>query len=411
MTALDRNFAPTSRLADSGPSHRVPAATRVLLALLRRLEHGELHVRLPDGTLHRFGEVSGAPAVLAIANWRVAADTLMGGDVAFAEGYMRGDWDTPDLERLLGVIARNQAALERAVFGRGLTTWLARLKHLLRANTKRQARRNILAHYDLGNDFYRLWLDPTMTYSSGCYEGDHTRTLEQAQQAKYRRMLDALRLPAGAHILEIGCGWGGFAELAAREGYRVTGLSLSDAQTAYARDRVARAGLGDRVELRAQDYRDERGVYDGVVSIEMFEAVGERWWPAYFDRLRDALRPGGRACIQSITIDEAKFERYRRGTDFIQQYIFPGGMLASPARLTDEAERAGLECVGRSMFGADYARTLREWLAAFDARVEAVRALGFDERFVRCWRFYLAYCTAGFSARSIDVGHFTFVRS
>jgi len=411
MSTLERNFAHTPGRAAADSTFRARAPTRVLLALLRRLEHGELHVRLPDGTLHRFGEVSGAPAVLAIANWRVAADTLMGGDVAFAEGYMRGDWDTPDLERLLGVIARNQAALERAVFGRGLTTWLARLKHLLRANTRRQARRNIVAHYDLGNDFYRLWLDPTMTYSSGCYEGDPARTLEQSQHAKYRRMLDTLRLPAGAHILEIGCGWGGFAELAAREGYRVTGVSLSDAQTAFARERVARAGLGDRVELRVQDYRDERGVYDGVVSIEMFEAVGERWWPAYFAKLRDALRPGGRACIQSITIDEAKFERYRRETDFIQQYIFPGGMLASPTRLIAEAERAGLACVGRSMFGGDYARTLREWLAAFDARVEAVRALGFDERFVRCWRFYLAYCTAGFSTRSIDVGHFTFARS
>jgi len=200
MSTLERNFAHTPGRAAADSTFRARAPTRVLLALLRRLEHGELHVRLPDGTLHRFGEVSGAPAVLAIANWRVAADTLMGGDVAFAEGYMRGDWDTPDLERLLGVIARNQAALERAVFGRGLTTWLARLKHLLRANTRRQARRNIVAHYDLGNDFYRLWLDPTMTYSSGCYEGDPARTLEQSQQAKYRRMLDTLRLPAGAQL-------------------------------------------------------------------------------------------------------------------------------------------------------------------------------------------------------------------
>ncbi|HEX4884127.1 MAG TPA: cyclopropane-fatty-acyl-phospholipid synthase family protein [Casimicrobiaceae bacterium] len=409
MTAFDHELAAAS--PPLAPVAGMPAAARWLLALLRRLDHGMLHVRLPDGTLHRFGRTSdGPPAVLAIHAWRVAADTLKGGDIGFAEGYLRGDWDSPDLVRLLGVLAMNQQALERAFFAGGLTAWLLRLKHLRNANTKRQAKRNIAAHYDLGNAFYRLWLDRSMTYSAALFEGDQARPLEDAQRAKYERILRQVALPPGAHILEIGCGWGGFAEIAARAGYRVTGLSLSDAQTAYARERIARAGLAERVELRVQDYRDERGVYDGVVSIEMVEAVGERWWPAYFERVRAALRPGGRACLQSITIDEAKFDRYRRGTDFIQQFVFPGGMLPSPSRLLGEARRAGLHAEAPLMFGADYARTLRLWLDAFEANVAAVRGQGFDEHFVRCWRFYLAYCIAGFTTGSTDVGHFTFVR-
>jgi cyclopropane-fatty-acyl-phospholipid synthase len=411
MSSIERPLGVAHEVAMPRPTRGMPAAARVLLALLRRMRHGALHVVLPDGSMQHFGHASDEPpAVLVMHAWRVAGDALKGGDVGFAESYMRGDWDTPDLVRLLTVLAANQTELERAFFGRGLASWIARLRHLMNANTRRQARRNVVAHYDLGNDFYQLWLDPTMTYSSAYYGGDAHLTLAQAQTAKYQRMLDALRLAPGAHILEIGCGWGGFAELAAQAGYRVTGLSLSDAQTAYARARIARAGLGERVEFKVQDYRDERGIYDGVVSIEMVEAVGERWWPVYFAKVRDALKPGARACIQAITIIEAKFERYRRETDFIQQYIFPGGMLASATRLRAEAARAGLVPAGATTFGADYARTLLAWLAAFDANLGTVRAQGFDERFVRCWRFYLAYCTAGFATGSTDVGHFTFAR-
>ncbi len=245
----------------------------------------------------------------------------------------------------------------------------------------------------------------------GVFDGDRGKPLALAQQAKYERILAELALPAGAHILEIGCGWGGFAEVAARAGYRVTGLSLSDAQTAWARERLARAGLADRAEFRIEDYRDHRGTYDGVASIEMVEAVGERWWPTYFAKLRDALVPGGRACVQGITIAEARFPRYRRETDFIQQYIFPGGMLASPSRLVAEARHAGLEPAGEQRFGRDYAETLVRWLDAFDANAARIRAQGFDEPFVRCWRFYLAYCAAGFRTESTDVGHYTFVRA
>jgi cyclopropane-fatty-acyl-phospholipid synthase len=368
-------------------------------------------LRTPDGLSHRFGSGQGEAgrADLAFNDWRVAREVLTGGDVAFAEAYMDARWETPDLTALLTVLACNQQALERAFYGHAWQRTLFRLKHWLNANTRRQARRNIVAHYDLGNAFYGLWLDPTMTYSSALFGGDRTQPLAAAQQAKYVRILDELALPPGAHILEIGCGWGGFAEVAARAGYRVTGLSLSDAQTAYARERIARAGLADRVTLRVQDYRDERGTYDGAASIEMFEAVGEKYWPAYFATVRRALRRGGRACVQTITIADARFERYRTQSDFIQQYIFPGGMLASPSRFAAEAGDAGLDVAGTHAFGRDYAETLARWLAAFDAGADAVRAQGFDERFIRCWRFYLAYCIAGFASGSTDVAQYTLV--
>jgi cyclopropane-fatty-acyl-phospholipid synthase len=414
MTTLDRNLslpAAIAPIAKPRGRHRVPTTGRLLLALLARLERGSIVVETPDGASTWFGQHDADPAVLSIHDWRVARDTMQRGDIGFAEGYIAGHWDTPDLTRLLTLLAANQPALERAFYGRRAATWLLRARHWLNANTRRQARKNIVAHYDLGNDFYRLWLDETMTYSSALFDGNPGRPLALAQQAKYERILAELALPAGAHILEIGCGWGGFAEVAARAGYRVTGLSLSDAQTAWARERLARAGLADRAEFRIEDYRDHRGTYDGVASIEMVEAVGERWWPVYFAKIRDTLVRGGRACVQGITIAEARFARYRRETDFIQQYIFPGGMLPSPSRLVAEARHAGLEPAGERRFGRDYADTLVRWLDAFDANAARIRAQGFDEPFVRCWRFYLAYCAAGFLTESTDVGHYTFART
>ncbi|NDP41747.1 MAG: class I SAM-dependent methyltransferase [Aromatoleum sp.] len=415
MTSLD-NTACSPLSAPSGTARTAlpldaPASTRMLFALLLRLARGEVTIHTPAGTTHRFGPGHDAAGrgEFTFTDWRLARDVLTGGDVAFAEAYMDGRWETPDLTALLAVLAHNHAALEQAFYGRWWQQALFRLKHWLNANSKRQARKNVVAHYDLGNDFYRLWLDSTMTYSSAFFGNDLDHTLPAAQAAKYERILAELALRPSAHILEIGCGWGGFAEAAARAGHRVTALSLSDAQTAYARDRLAEAGFADRVEFRLQDYRDERGTYDAVVSIEMFEAVGEKWWPAYFRKLREALRPRGRACIQTITIAEGRFERYRTQSDFIQQYIFPGGMLASPSRLAAESERAGLDVAGALQFGRDYAETLKRWLAAFDARIGAVRAQGFDERFIRCWRFYLAYCAAGFSSGSTDVGQYTLV--
>jgi cyclopropane-fatty-acyl-phospholipid synthase len=419
MNLLEQTIqAPPSLKCRGIRSPRAPSTARLLLALLETLPQGSLVLHLPDGTTRSFGNAStdrssggDASASVTLHDWRVLADTLRRGDTGFAEGYISGLWDTPDLVRLLGLLARNQRKLDRACYGVGLARWLLRLRHLLNANTRRQAKRNIVSHYDLGNAFYRLWLDETMTYSAGLFEGDPSRSLEHAQRAKYARLLDQLALPRGAHLLEVGCGWGGFAELAARRGYRVTALSLSDAQTAYARERLQRERLAERVEFRVEDYRDVTGTYDGIVSIEMFEAVGERWWPTYFRKLHALLRPGGRAAIQSITIDDERFERYRRETDFIQQHIFPGGMLASRPRLLEVARAGGFRLLDAYAFGGDYARTLTRWLASFEAHLPAVRSLGFDEPFVRCWRFYLAYCIAAFEAGSTDVGHYTFARA
>ncbi len=397
---------------------RIPAAGRLLTALLNRLDVGSVEITTPEGAILRFGpggapapEAGSHPAKLVFHDWGIAGEALKGGDVAFAESYMEGRWDTPDLTQLLTVLAANQSSLERAFYGRWWSRSLLRLKHFLNANTKRQSRRNILAHYDLGNAFYQLWLDPTMTYSSALFDGRFDTGLGQAQHAKYARLLDELALDANADILEIGCGWGGFAETAARAGHKVTGISLSDAQTHFAQQRLARAGLATRAAAQLMDYRDVRGTFDGIASIEMFEAVGERYWPAYFRTIHDALRPGGRACIQTITIADDRFERYRTQSDFIQQYIFPGGMLASPARFVDVAKDAGLTLTRVHTFGRDYAETLKRWLALFDENTPAIRALGFEERFVRCWRFYLAYCAAGFDTGTTDVGQYTFTRA
>ena len=400
-------------------AHRasLPATGRLFFALLERMEFGALSLTTPDGITRRFGPGaaassparSGVEADLTMRDWKLCRDVVTGGDVAFAEAYMDGRWRTNDLTSLLTVIAFNQRALELAFYGSWWRQLAFRLKHLLRSNSKRGARKNIVAHYDLGNDFYRLWLDSTMTYSAAMFEGRAAGSLADAQNSKYARILSELRLQPGAHILEIGCGWGGFAEMAARAGHRVTALSLSDQQTAYARARIAQAGLADRVEFRIQDYRDVTGQFDGIASIEMFEAVGERYWPIYFQTVRGALKPGARAALQTITIADDRFEQYRQTSDFIQQFIFPGGMLASPSRFVGVARALGLEVDALLSFGHDYAETLRRWLAAFDTNVEAVRAQGFSQKFIRCWRFYLAYCAAGFASETTDVAQYTLV--
>ena len=384
----------------------LPFAARTVLGLFKRIAHGSLSVSLPDGRHLQFG--SGAPmASLAVHDWRVFREAMSGGDTAFAEAYLRGDWSSADPAILLTLLTRNRDAIERALYGGFWGGLLYRLKHLLNSNTRSGSQRNIAAHYDLGNEFYKLWLDPSMTYSSALFEAAPERTLQQAQEAKYRRILDRLAPLPGARIVEIGCGWGGFAEMAARDyACHVTGLTLSREQLAYATDRLARAGLADKAELRFQDYRDLSGQFDHVVSIEMFEAVGERYWPGYFRAVAAALRPGGRALIQSITIDDALFERYSKGTDFIQQYIFPGGMLPSPSRFRALAAAAGLQVNDACAFGPDYAETLRRWRADFMAALPAVRAQGFDERFIRMWEFYYCYCEAGFDSGCTDVYQF-----
>ncbi len=408
MNTLDTPFS------TGVPRASLPATARILFTLLERMDFGALTLTTPDGITRRFGPGGAVGALdgevdLTMRDWKLCGDVLTGGDVAFAEAYMEDRWHTSDLAALLTLIALNQRALEVAFYGRWWRQLVFRAKHVLRSNTKRRARRNIVAHYDLGNDFYRLWLDPTMSYSSALFEGDRSRSLSSAQEEKYERILHQLAPKEGARLLEIGCGWGGFAECAARAGCHVTAVSLSDAQTAYARERVVAAGLQSQLEFHIRDYRDMDGKFDGIASIEMFEAVGERYWPAFFRALRDALKPGARACVQTITIANDRFEQYRQTSDFIQQYIFPGGMLASPQAFEDHVDAAGLRVDGVHRFGHDYAETLKRWLAAFDANVDKVRAQGFDHRFIRCWRFYLAYCAAGFASETTDVAQYTLV--
>ncbi len=405
------------RRIDALDARRFPAAARFSLALLERLEHGRLAVTFPDGQRAAFGGGAGEPpADLQLASWSVFGAALTRGDIGFAESYIAGDWSSADLARLLSFFVRNRDAVETMIYGSFWGRLVYRLKHLLNRNTKAQARKNIAAHYDLGNTFYSLWLDPSMTYSSALLDAvdDPHRPLDnaelaQAQQAKYRRVLDELSLAPASRVLELGCGWGGFAEAAARDGHHVKGLTLSPAQLAHARSRLDRAGLAANLQL--QDYRDEQGTYDGVASIEMFEAVGEEYWPSYFATLSRCLAPGGRACVQTIVIDDRLFERYRRGTDFIQQYIFPGGMLPSPSAFAAQASAAGLAIVRQHAFGRAYARTLASWRQRFLGRLDAVRALGYDERFIRTWEFYLAYCEAAFAAGNTDVVQFTLARS
>ncbi|HEV2040052.1 MAG TPA: cyclopropane-fatty-acyl-phospholipid synthase family protein [Casimicrobiaceae bacterium] len=408
MNTLDSTLPANARSAS------LPATARILFTLLERMDFGALTLTTPDGITRRFGPGGAVGALdgevdLTLRDWKLCGDVLTGGDVAFAEAFMDDRWETSDLTALLTLIALNQRALEVAFYGRWWRQLVFRAKHLLRSNTKRRARRNVVAHYDLGNDFYGLWLDSTMSYSSALFGGDLSGSLASAQEAKYERVLQQLAPKEGAHLLEIGCGWGSFAECAARAGCRVTAVSLSDAQTAYARERVAAMGPQSNIDFCIKDYRDVAGQFDGIASIEMFEAVGERYWPAYFRAVREALKPGARACVQTITIANDRFEQYRQTSDFIQQYIFPGGMLASPDVFDMHVAAAGLEVDDVHRFGQDYAETLKRWVAAFDANVDKVRAQGFDHRFIRCWRFYLAYCAAGFASETTDVAQYTLV--
>jgi cyclopropane-fatty-acyl-phospholipid synthase len=391
-----------------------PAAARTVFALLKKLQHGTLDVQMPDGTQARFG--SGAAdqpkAALRLIDWRVCSAALKSGDIGFAEAFIDGHWTTPDLAALLRLFIANRDAMESVIYGTWWGSLMYRLKHLLHRNSRSGSRKNIHAHYDIGNSFYRLWLDETMNYSSALFEGDFSSPSVQAQTAKVRRALAECGLRAGDRVLEIGCGWGALAqEAAAGLGARVTGVTLSTEQLAFAQERMRRLGVAERADLRLQDYRDiSDGPYDAVASIEMFEAVGREYWSSYFQTVHRQLKPGGRACIQTITIRDDLFERYLKSTDFIQQYIFPGGLLPSPQAFRTEARKAGLEVINEMAFGPDYAETLRRWRADFLSRDGQVRQLGFDTRFMRIWEFYLAYCEAAFDTGNTNVMQFTLRR-
>ena len=383
---------------------RAPASAKAVLLGLRQIRGGAVALTYPDGASHTYGDVTGPIIALRVKDWRFAPRVITNGDIGLAEGFMAGEWETDDLPGLLTLLADNIERFQRLLEGSALGKAANWLRHIMRPNTRSGSRRNILAHYDLGNRFYEAWLDRTMTYSSARFDETEVQDLEAGQIAKYRALAEQLELKADEHVLEIGCGWGGFAEFAAREyGVRVTGITISDEQLDYARARMERAGLSDRVEIRRQDYRDVEGQFDKVVSIEMFEAVGEKYWPAYFGKINEVLKPGGRASLQIITIDNRLFDKYRRRADFIQRYVFPGGMLVSMDRLKEETDRAGLAWKRVEAFGLSYAETLAEWAKRFTAKWQDIRAMGFDERFKQLWLFYLGYCEAGFRTGRTDV--------
>ncbi|MCV2370335.1 SAM-dependent methyltransferase [Roseateles oligotrophus] len=389
-----------------------PRAARNVFALLAHLRHGSLNVQMPDGATAHFGDADGPRAAFRIRDWAVCSASLRSGDIGFAESYVAGHWSTPDLRALLELFIRNRDSLDQAIFGSWWGAALHRLRHLFRRNSRAGSRKNIHAHYDIGNDFYKLWLDPSMNYSSAWFEAGAQQSLSEAQTAKMQRALRECGVKPGGRVLEIGCGWGAVAETAARDfGAALTGVTLSSEQLAWALNRLAAAGLSEQADLRLQDYRDiQDPAFDALISIEMFEAVGQEYWDGYFKTVHAKLKPGGRACIQTITIRDDLFERYSRSSDFIQQYIFPGGMLPSPSKFRAHAAKAGLRVVNELAFGQDYARTLQLWRDAFLRHEGAVREQGFDTRFLRLWEFYLAYCEAAFAAGNTDVMQFTLLR-
>jgi cyclopropane-fatty-acyl-phospholipid synthase len=380
---------------------------QLLRRLLPGLESGQITIGAPAGNrIVLRGRRPGPTATVVLHRWRALRRLLLGGDLGFAEAYIDGDWSSPDLPGLLDLVARNAAAVDRKLRGASPARLFHRLRHLLNANTPRGSRRNISFHYDLGNAFYALWLDPQMIYSSALYRDDG-QTLEQAQEAKLDRIVELLSPAEGDDILEIGCGWGALALRLAGNGNRVTGLTLSTEQLTWARDRARQTDAGDCCVFELKDYRRATGRFDRIVSIEMLEAVGERYWPTYFGKLRELLAPHGTAVIQVITIDENRFEHYRRNPDFIQRHVFPGGMLPTKSAIARQAAAAGLEVVDRETFGDSYARTLDEWRGRFLHAWPTIQHLGADASFRRLWDYYLCYCAAGFRAGAIDVGLYT----
>ena len=410
MTRLERMIVDVA--GPGQPELRdLPASFRIAAMALSRADVGRLDITFPDGRTFRFsGKSPGPQAEILVNDPTFARAALAKGDIGFAEAYMDQRIDTPDMALVLEFFTRNFELMLEVTAGGALTRLINNIRHALRSNSRKGSKRNILAHYDLGNDFYRKWLDRTMTYSSGIFETGE-ETLEQSQINKYRSMAELLKIQPGQRVLEIGGGWGGFAEYAASTyGAEVDSVTISDAQFAFATDRIEQAGLTDKAKVKLCDYRDLTGQYDAVASIEMFEAVGEKYWPTYFSKIRDVLKPGGRAALQIITIDDAIFESYRKRMDFIQAYIFPGGMLPSIKRLKEEVAEAGLIYKSNRMFGISYAETLAKWKVRFDGAWDDIRNTEFDERFRRLWLYYLAYCEAGFRTGRIDVGQFVMTR-
>jgi len=382
-----------------------------VMTMLQGIEYGRIDLVLADGRTFRVEGLKPGPAiVLNVHHPDLFARLIREGELGFSDAYLDEWWSTPDLQAFMDLMHMGDNIVYDDFPGMGLVRAYERMRAWLQSNTRAQARKNISYHYDLGNEFYRLWLDDTMTYSSGLFKTGQ-ESLEAAQIAKYASIVDQMDVRAGDHILEIGCGWGGFAEYAARErGLQVTGLTISKEQLNFAQQRIEKAGLSDQVSLRMQDYRDETGTYDGIASIEMFEAVGQKYWPVYFDTIRERLKPGCLATLQVITVGDHRWEAYQHSVDFIRKYIFPGGMLPSPGALRAEVEKAGLSVARSIEFGASYNQTLRRWHEVFNARWDDVAALGFDDRFRRMWNYYLTSCAGAFDNATVDVTQITVSR-
>ena len=397
-----------SVLTSTNNQQNLPRYFARVFDLVGKLNSGRVDFILPDGRRFRAeGSKPGPVAEVTINNPDVFARLVREGDLGFCDAYLDGWWTTPDLQAFMDFIHADNDDMYDGFPGMALVRAWEKARFWFQSNTKRQALKNISYHYDLGNDFYSLWLDDTMTYSSALFNTSQ-ESLEKAQIAKYASMVDQMGVKPGDHVLEIGCGWGGFAEYAAKErGLKVTGLTISKEQLEYAQKRIKSKGLSDKVNLKLQDYRDETGVYDGVASIEMFEAVGEKYWPVYFDKIKQCLKPGKQATLQIITIQDARWEVYRKSVDFIQKYIFPGGMLPSPSVLRQEIHRAGLSVQHSIEFGKSYSQTLRRWFEVFNNKWDNISAMGFDDRFRRMWNFYLTSCAATFESGNCDVTQIT----
>ena len=375
----------------------LPLYFKQVFKVVSRVDQGAIEFAFPDGRVFRAqGPNAGPIARCDIVDGGCFSRLVRDGDTGFMEAYMDGEWTSPDLQVFMDVVFMNYEKVKITFPGSAFVKTLERIRHWLNSNTKRQARKNISYHYDLGNDFYGEWLDDTMTYSSALFKTGQ-ETLEKAQIQKYAQMCDTIGVKEGDHILEIGCGWGGFAEYAAGErGARVKGLTISQEQHDYAVERMKRAGLSDRVEIVMQDYRDETGKFDGIASVEMFEAVGEKYWPVYFQKVNECLKSGANATLQIITVPHDRFEAYRSSVDFIQKYIFPGGMLPSEEIIKKELAKAGLTFKEIIDFRRSYSITLRRWFETFNEKWPAIEKMGFDDRFKRMWNIYLTGCASGF---------------
>jgi len=407
LVRADRRFATGAGLIGRLAA---PLFARIVDQLDRRLRTGGIDATLPDGSLRRVGfHAPGAEAIVHIHRWMALVRLATSGSVGWYKAWVAGEWSSPDPVPLFELFAANAMSLRNTARAKGLARWINAAAHRLRDNGPAQARDNIAAHYDLGNDFYAAWLDPSMTYSAGRFAaGD---SLEAAQHRKIAALLNRLDLKPGDRLLEIGCGWGSLAIEAAKRGAHVVGLTLSAEQKTWADAKIAEANLSDRIEIRLQDYRDIAELFDAIASVEMVEAVGTRWWPAYLDCIARNLNPGGKAALQYISIDPRLFDRYAANADFIQTYIFPGGMLLEEPRFEALAKQRSLGWQDRDGFGSDYAETLRIWRIRYDAAVREGRLAGFDEEFHNLWRYYLMYCEGGFRGRTIDVAQVTIVKS